>query len=41
MLDIAKEQGTGFLIVTHDPVRGKRCDRILRLTRGILEPFRE
>ena len=41
MLDIAKEQGTGFLIVTHDPVRAKRCDRILRLTRGILEPFRE
>ncbi|MEY2624047.1 MAG: hypothetical protein RLZZ101_1282 [Pseudomonadota bacterium] len=41
MLDIAKEQGTGFLIVTHDPVRAKRCDRILRLTRGVLEPFRE
>ncbi len=41
MLDIAKEQGTGFLIVTHDPVRAKRCDRILRLTRGVLEPFLE
>ena len=41
MLDIAKEQGTGFLIVTHDPVRAKRCDRILRLTRGVLEPFKE
>lgn len=41
MLDIAKEQGTGFLIVTHDPVRAKRCDRILRLTRGVLEPFQE
>lgn len=41
MLDIAKEQGTGFLIVTHDPVRAKRCDRILRLARGVLEPFSE
>jgi lipoprotein-releasing system ATP-binding protein len=41
MLDIAKEQGTGFLIVTHDPVRAKRCDRILRLTRGEPELFRE
>jgi lipoprotein-releasing system ATP-binding protein len=25
--------------VTHDPIRAKRCDRILHLERGILKPF--
>jgi lipoprotein-releasing system ATP-binding protein len=39
MLDIAREQGTAFVIVTHDPVRAKRCDRILHLERGVLKPF--
>jgi lipoprotein-releasing system ATP-binding protein len=37
MLDIAREQGTAFVIVTHDPVRAKRCDRILHLERGVLK----
>lgn len=41
MLDIAKKQNTGFLIVTHDPIRAKRCDRILHLVRGTLQPFQE
>ena len=41
MLDIAREQGTAFVIVTHDPVRAKRCDRILHLERGVLKPFLE
>jgi len=39
MLDVAREQGTAFVIVTHDPVRAKRCDRILHLERGVLKPF--
>ena len=37
MLDIAREQGTAFVIVTHDPLRAKRCDRILQLDRGVLQ----
>ena len=37
MLDIAREQGTAFVIVTHDPIRAKRCDRILHLERGALK----
>ena len=39
MLDIAREQGTAFVIVTHDPIRAKRCDWILHLERGVLKTF--
>jgi len=39
MFDIARDQGTAFVIVTHDPVRAKRCDRILHLERGVLKTF--
>ncbi len=39
MLDVAKEQGTAFVIVTHDPIRAQRCDRILHLERGVLKNF--
>ena len=39
MLDIARDQGTAFVIVTHDPERAQRCDRILHLERGVLKPF--
>jgi lipoprotein-releasing system ATP-binding protein len=36
---VAKEQGTAFVIVTHDPIRARRCDRILRLDHGSLNPI--
>jgi lipoprotein-releasing system ATP-binding protein len=39
MLDIARDQGTAFVIVTHDSLRAKRCDRILHLERGVLKTF--
>jgi len=39
MLDVAREQGTAYVIVTHDPIRAKRCDRILHLERGVLKNF--
>ena len=37
MLDLAKNQGTAFVIVTHDPLRAARCDRILHLVHGVLK----
>jgi len=36
MLEVAKSLGTAFVIVTHDPLRAKKCDRILKLDHGIL-----
>ncbi|MBJ7379823.1 MAG: ABC transporter ATP-binding protein [Polynucleobacter sp.] len=39
ILSLAKQQGTAFLIVTHDPLRARRCDRILTLERGALKSF--
>jgi lipoprotein-releasing system ATP-binding protein len=36
MLQVAREQGTAFILVTHDESLAARCNRLLRLTKGVL-----
>jgi lipoprotein-releasing system ATP-binding protein len=36
MMQLARDRGTAFILVTHDEVLAKRCGRVMRLNGGVL-----
>jgi lipoprotein-releasing system ATP-binding protein len=36
LLDLARRERMAFVLVTHDETLARRCDRLLRLTKGRL-----
>jgi len=36
MMQLARDQGTAFIVVTHDEALAARCGRVMRLTTGVL-----